>query len=162
MTSKVMAVALCLAAAPASAQGDLKTAPVRLSLQIVSDKPGERCARSDASDPAPLVTVSLHWTFHDDFDEHPLLNGRWVSHYAGAGSLPESFYAGGEGSVLRRKTKYNGEQQIYVDPGYEGRGMVPLGLNPFKVRDGVLSIVASRIPSDLKEVLFGMNTYRAF
>ena len=71
MTSKVMAVALCLAAAPASAQGDLKTAPVRLSLQIVSDKPGERCARSDASDPAPLVTVSLHWTFHDDFDEHP-------------------------------------------------------------------------------------------
>ncbi len=44
MTSKVMAVALCLAAAPASAQGDLKTAPVRLSLQIVSDKPGERCA----------------------------------------------------------------------------------------------------------------------
>jgi hypothetical protein len=77
MTSKVMAVALCLAAAPGSAQGDLKTktAPVRLSLQIVSDKPGERCARSDASDPAPLVTVSLHWTFHDDFDEHPLLNG---------------------------------------------------------------------------------------
>ena len=158
MTSKVMAVALCLAAAPASAQGDLKTAPVRLSLQIVSDKPGERCARSDASDPAPLVTVPLHRTFHDDFDEHPLLNGRWVSHYVSAGSLPESFYAGGEGSVLRRKTKYNGEQQIYVDPGYEGRGMVPLGLNPFKVRDGVLSIVASRIPSDLKEVLFS-NEY---
>ena len=160
MTSKVMAVALCLAAAPGSAQGDLKTktAPVRLSLQIVSDKPGERCARSDASDPTPLVTVSLHRTFHDDFDEHPLLNGRWVSHYAGAGSLPESFYAGGEGSVLRRKTKYNGEQQIYVDPGYEGRGMVPLGLDPFKVRDGVLSIVASRIPSDLKEVLFS-NEY---
>ena len=60
------------------------------------------------------------------------------------------------------KTKYNGEQQIYVDPGYEGRGMVPLARNPFKVRDGVLSIVASRIPSDLKEVLFSMNTYRAF
>jgi hypothetical protein len=82
---------------------------------------------------------------------------RW-HHYAGVGSLPESFYAGGEGSVLGRKTKYNGEQQIYVDPGYEGRGMVPLGLDPFKVRDGVLSIVASRIPSDLKEVLFS-NEY---
>ena len=99
---------------------DLKTAPVRLSLQMVNDTPGERCARSEASDPAPPVTVSLHRTFHDDFDEHPLLSGRWVSHCAGAVSLPESFYAGGEGSDLRRKTKYNGEQQIYVDPGYEG------------------------------------------
>jgi Glycosyl hydrolases family 16 len=158
MASKALAVVLCLAAAPVFAQADLKIAPVHLSLQIVSDKPGERCARSDASDPAPLATVSLHRTFHDDFDEHPLLNGRWVPHYAGVGSLPESFYAGGEGSVLGRKTKYNGEQQIYVDPGYEGRGMVPLGLDPFKVRDGVLSIVASRIPSDLKEVLFG-NEY---
>ena len=129
MTSKVMAVVLCLVAATASAQGDLKTAPACLSLQIVSDKPGERCGRSDASDSAPLVVVSLHRTFHDDFDEHPLLNGRWVSHYAGAGSLLEWFYAGREGSVLRRKTKYNGEQQIYVDPGYEGRGLVPLGLD---------------------------------
>ena len=158
MASKVLAVVLCLVAAPAFAQGDLKIAPVHLSLQIVSDKPGERCARSDASGPAQLVVVSLHRTFHDDFDQHPLLNGGWVPHYAGAGSLPESFYAGGEGSVLGRKTKYNGEQQIYVDPGYEGRGMVPLGLNPFKVRDGVLSIVASRIPSDLKEMLFS-NEY---
>ena len=147
MASKVLAVVLCLVAAPAFAQGDLKTAPVHLSLQIVSEKPGERCVRNDASDPAQLVAVPLHRTFHDDFDEHPLLTGRWVPHYAGAGSLPESFYAGGEGSVLGRKTKYNGEQQIYVDPGYGGRGTVPLGLDPFKVRDGVLSIVASRIPS---------------
>ena len=110
MISKILAAVLCLVAAPAFAQGDLKTAPVRLSLQMVSGTPGERCTRSDASDPAPLVTVSLHRTFHDDFDEHPLLSGRWVSHYAGAGSLPESFYAAGEGSVLGRKTKYNGEQ----------------------------------------------------
>jgi hypothetical protein len=122
MTSKVMAVALCLAAAPASAQGDLKTAPVRLSLQIVSDKPGERCARSDASDPAPLVTVSLHWTFHDDFDEHPLLNGRWVSHYAGAGSRPESLYAGGEGSVLSRKTNTTANSRSMWIPVTKGEG----------------------------------------
>jgi hypothetical protein len=52
MASKVLAVVLCLVAAPAFAQGDLKTAPVHLSLQIVSDKPGERCVRSDASGPA--------------------------------------------------------------------------------------------------------------
>jgi hypothetical protein len=98
MASKVLAVVLCLVAAPAFAQGDLKTAPVRLSLQIASDKPGERCARSDASDPAPLVTVSLHRTFHDDFDEHPLLKGRWVPHYAGAGSLLDR-RPGGRGEI---------------------------------------------------------------
>jgi hypothetical protein len=59
MTSRVLAVVLCLVAAPAFARGDLKIAPVHLSLQIVSDKPGERCARSGASDPAPLVAVSI-------------------------------------------------------------------------------------------------------
>ena len=58
MTSKVLAVVLCLVAAPVFAQGDLKTAPVRLSLQIMSDKPGERCVRSDASGAAQLVAVA--------------------------------------------------------------------------------------------------------
>ena len=36
-------------------QPDLKIAPVRLSLQMVNETPGERCARSGASDPVPLV-----------------------------------------------------------------------------------------------------------
>jgi hypothetical protein len=62
--------------APAFAQGDLKTAPLQLLLQITSDTPGERWARSEAWNPAPLVTVSLHRTFHDDFDEDPLSSGR--------------------------------------------------------------------------------------
>ncbi|HXM27359.1 MAG TPA: hypothetical protein VN957_15150 [Chthoniobacterales bacterium] len=53
MTSKVPAAVLCLVAAPAFAQGDLKTAPLRLSLQIVGDTPGERCARS-----------AMHWIQH--------------------------------------------------------------------------------------------------
>jgi beta-glucanase (GH16 family) len=72
--------------------------------------------------------------------------------------MPESFYTSGDASQLRRKTKWNGEQQIYVDPGYEGRGTTPLGLDPFKVRDGTLSIIASRTPPELKDVLFG-NDY---
>jgi beta-glucanase (GH16 family) len=106
------------------------------------------------SDSKPFVPISLHRTFHDDFDEHPLSSGRWVPHYAGSISVPESFYSGGEGSDLKRKTKYNGEQQIYVDSDYRGRAMTPLGLDPFRVRDGVLSIVASRTPPALKPLLF--------
>jgi hypothetical protein len=41
MASKVLAAVFCLVAAPVFAQGDLKTAPVRLSLQMVNDTPGE-------------------------------------------------------------------------------------------------------------------------
>ena len=141
-------------AGPALADDDLAGAPTKLLLQIPNDIPGEHCAMVESSGAAMPVTVSLHRTFHDDFDEHPLKSGRWVPHYTGNVEMPESFYAGGAGSELRRKTKYNGEQQIYVDPSYEGRGTVPLGLDPFKVQGGILSIVASRMPPPLKEVLF--------
>jgi hypothetical protein len=60
--------------------------------------------------------------------------------------LAGSALLGGEGSDFRRKTSYNGEQQIYVDPRYGGRETTPLGLDPLKVQDGILSIVASRSP----------------
>ena len=104
------------------------------------------------------MPVSLHRTFHDDFDAHPLVGDRWVPHYAGGAAWPEAQYWGGDGSDFKRKTSWNGEQQIYVDPRYGGRATTPLGLDPFSVRDGVLSIVASRTPPDLKSVLFN-NEY---
>jgi hypothetical protein len=155
LISRALVIIGCLATlAPAFGQEDLKTAPIRLTLQGTADPSGERCRRIDASVSASLASLSLHRTFHDDFEEHPLLSGRWVSHYAGSVSLPESFYLGGEGSDLERKTKYNGEQQIYVDPRYSGRATTPLGLDPFIIRDGILSIVASRTPPALKGVLF--------
>jgi beta-glucanase (GH16 family) len=146
----------CLATlAPAFAQGDLKLAPMRLTLPIRNNSPDEMCRRLDTeADPSPLSTVSLHRTFHDDFDEHPLADGRWVSHYAGGAAWPEARYWGGDGSDFRRKDAWNGEQQIYVDPRYSGRSTTPLGLDPFKVRNGILSIVASRTPAALKPVLF--------
>jgi len=149
---------LLAAATPASAEDDLVNAPPKLSLRIPNDTPGEHCTRLESSDLDGPLTVSLHRTFHDDFDEHPLKSGRWVPHYAGSVVMPESFYAGGDASEQRRKTKFNGEQQIYVDPGYEGRGTVPLGLDPFKVQGGTLSIVANRTPPALKDALFG-NEY---
>jgi hypothetical protein len=149
---------LAVIATGARAGDDLAAAPEKLLLQIPNDMPGKRCMQLGPSDLERQVTVSLHRTFHDDFDEHPLKSGRWVPHYAGPVVMPESFYTSGDASQLRRKTKWNGEQQIYVDPGYEGRGTTPLGLDPFKVRDGTLSIIASRTPPELKDVLFG-NDY---
>ena len=159
MTPKALALAGCLVTlVPAFAQEDLKTAPLRLTLRVTSDPPGERCHRIETSDASPLATVSLHRTFHDDFDEHPLLKGKWVPHYAGGAAWPQARYWGGDGSDFKRKTTYNGEQQIYVDPRYAGRATSPLGLDPFKIRDGVLSIVATRTPPALKSVLFN-NEY---
>jgi beta-glucanase (GH16 family) len=81
-----------------------------------------------------------------------------VPHYAGGAAWPEARYWGGDGSDFKRKTSANGEQQIYVDPRYAGRAGAPLGLDPFRVKDGVLSIVASRTPPELKPLLFN-NDY---
>jgi hypothetical protein len=159
LTPRILAVAGCLTAlVPAFAQDDLKTAPAELTVQVTTDPTGERCRRIETSDPASLMPVSLHRTFHDDFVEHPLLRGKWVSHYAGGAAWPAARYWGGDGSDFKRKTAYNGEQQIYVDPRYGGRETTPLGLDPFKIRDGILSIVASRTPPALKSVLFN-NEY---
>ena len=82
------------------------------------------------------------------------MKGKWAPHYAGGAAWPEARYWGGAGSDFKRKTAYNGEQQIYVDPRYAGRGTTPLGLDPFRVEHGVLSIMARRTPQDLREVLF--------
>jgi len=158
-TPRILALVGCLAAlVPAFAQNDLRTAQARLTLQFLTDPAGEQCRRIETSDPASLIPVALHRTFHDDFDEHPLLNGKWVPHYAGGAAWPQARYWGGDGSDFKRKTTYNGEQQIYVDPRYGGRTTTPLGLDPFKVRDGILSIVAIRTPPALKSVLFN-NEY---
>jgi len=148
----------CLFAVPAFAQADLAGATAKLTLQVATAMLGEQCRRVEAPNPASSASVSLHRTFNDDFDTHPLLDGRWASHYAGGAAWPEARYWGGEGSDFRRKTSYNGEQQIYVDPRYGGREITPLGLDPFSVRDGVLSITASRTPPALKAVLFN-NEY---
>lgn len=154
----ILAAAACFAIgwhiSHAVAQAGLEGAPPKLSLHTTRDELSDSCRRVDQMDPGQLSPISLHRTFEDDFDEHPLKSGRWVPHYAGGAAWPEANYWGGEGSALKRQTKPNGEQQIYVDPRYAGRASTPLGLDPFRVRNGVLSIVASRTPPELKAVLF--------
>jgi beta-glucanase (GH16 family) len=155
LTARILMPIACLcSAAPVFAGDNLARAPKQLALQVTTDTLGERCRRIETPDPASVATVSLHRTFHDDFNEHPLSSGRWVPHYAGGAAWPAARYWGGDGSDFKRKDAWNGEQQIYVDPRYGGRATTPLGLDPFKIRDGVLSIVAARTPSALKAVLF--------
>jgi beta-glucanase (GH16 family) len=154
----LIAIGFFATVTPAVADDDLKDAPLELTLPVTTDPSTVECRRVDASNPATSAFLPLHRTFHDDFDEHPLSKGKWASHYAGGAAWPEARYWGGDGSDFKRKTSANGEQQIYVDPRYSGRAATPLGLDPFKVRNGVLSIVASRTPAELKPALFN-NEY---
>ncbi|WP_249144140.1 family 16 glycosylhydrolase [Bradyrhizobium lablabi] len=159
MTKKyLVAIAFAAVLTPALAADDSEDAPLELTLPVTTDPSTIHCRRIEMPAPPSLSFLPMHRTFHDDFDEHPLSSGRWVPHYAGGASWPEARYWGGDGSDFKRKTSANGEQQIYVDPRYAGRGSAPLGLNPFKIAKGVLSIVASRTPSELKAVLFN-NEY---
>src|SRR6201999_3875871 len=150
---KLLALVGLMTSSPAFADDDLRTAQLKLTLSMTHDELGGACRRIDTVDASQLAPVSLHRTFHDDFDVHPLKSGHWVPHYAGGSSWPDAQYWGGQGSQLKRQTKPNGEQQIYVDPRYAGLAQQPLGLDPFRVHDGILSIVASRTPPELLPVL---------
>jgi beta-glucanase (GH16 family) len=159
MTLRILGlIAALLAVAPVFAQDGLAIAPPALALQVTTDPATIQCRRIEKLDPASLAFLPLHRTFHDDFDEHPLRKGRWAPYYAGGAAWPEARYWGGDGSDSKRKSSSNGEQQLYVDPRYRGRSSTALGLDPFKVRDGILSIVASRTPAVLKAKLFN-NEY---
>ena len=154
----IVLIGCLVSAAPASAQDLLADAPRHISLQATRDATGEQCRRVDNLDAANFAAVALERTFHDDFNEHPLKHGLWLPYYSGGAAWPLAQYFGGPRSQLKRQTKYNGEQQIYVDPRYAGRATTPLGLDPFRIRNGILSIVASRTPPEFKEVLFN-NEY---
>lgn len=56
-----------------------------------------------------------------------------------------------------RKDFINGEKQVYVDPQVAGTGDRPFGLQPFSIRDGILSITADRTPPDAVRHLWGQR-----
>lgn len=153
-----MTISLVAALTPAFAGDGTEDAPLELTLPVTTDPAMIQCRQVGPQGTMSLAFLPLHRTFNDEFDEHPLASGRWVPHYAGGAAWPEARYWGGDGSDFKRKTSANGEQQIYVDPRYAGRGSAPLGLDPFHVENGVLSITARRTPAELKGVLFN-NEY---
>src|ERR1700736_4313312 len=87
LTPRALVMIGCLATlAPAFARDDLR---IRLSLTVRNEPPDELCRRFDPSDASQLATVSLHRTFHDGFDAHPLSTRKWVPHSAGGAAWPD-------------------------------------------------------------------------
>jgi Ca2+-binding RTX toxin-like protein len=79
----------------------------------------------------------MHMTFADEFNGLSLYNSK-----TGTGTWRTEFGYGGEGSLASR----NGNAALYMDAKY--------GLDPFKIHDGVMDIIAAPVTTDLKGNLY--------
>lgn len=100
-----------------------------------------------AAEPAPsrFVPEGYRLSFGDDFDDADV--GRINEH--AKGSRPGA-PAWRSRYRHERATIINGEKQVYVDPAYAGSASQQLGLQPFAIADGVLTISAR--PADEKSL----------
>ena len=83
----------------------------------------------------------LYLVFHDEFDRLSLNTGTAAT----ASNTWKTTFAGGE-----RNAGGVGELQRYADLDYKGSGTQSLGINPFAVKDGVLTISAR--PADAADL----------
>ena len=129
-----------------------------LAIALPAQAPGPKCAAvSGEVSTADPVTVTQ--AFHDPFDNLDLSTQRWLPYYDGGYDPATGKFLGATWGLVKRTLAGTGEVEIYVDPSYGGTGPTPLGLNPFVVRDGVLSITANRIPEAMRPLLFGREFY---
>jgi len=113
-------------------------------------------ASLSASDFAlPLNLAGITPSFDGEFNSLSLYNpntgtGTWKTNYAfGTQSGP--------GDWGSRTLTGNGELEIYVDPAFSGTGSTALGLNPFSVSNGVLTITAAPTPAADVSALSGYD-----
>ncbi|MDB5663345.1 MAG: glycoside hydrolase, family 16 [Sphingomonas bacterium] len=79
--------------------------------------------------PGPPAGYDLVLSFADEFDGRGLDRARWTTAYADRPST--------RATIEQRTLAGNRERQVYVDPAYLG-----LGIDPFEVRHGILTIRA--------------------
>jgi beta-glucanase (GH16 family) len=92
----------------------------------------------------------LKLTFADEFNSLVLQtkssgDGIWATSYAWSGYTDESAH------------NISGELEAYVDPNFAGTGATALGLNPFSISDGALTINATLTPTALKSSLWNLD-----
>ena len=89
-------------------------------------------------------------TFTDDFDalsldlEEGQSKGVWRTNF-------------GYGGVHSRTLPNNGELQVYADRLFTGTGTANLKLDPFRIADGKLEIVAEPLKEDLRQFAWGLS-----
>ena len=100
---------------------------------------------------AALATATP--SFDDEFNTLSLYDsstgqGVWKTQYSFGAQT-------GDGAWGSRTLTSNNEQELYVDPSLTGTGSTPLGLDPFSIADGVLTITASKTPAADSSLLWG-------
>lgn len=126
--------------------------PLNRVLARVDYRPGKsRVAGTKTA--AVSFSIPRHTlAFADDFDDADLDR---INEQATGGSerAPawRSRYRHGRAQAI------NGEKQIYVDPAFAGTGSEPLGLQPFSIAGGVLSIRALPLDAGRSERLWGIR-----
>ncbi len=94
------------------------------------------------------LTDGLTLTFHDEFDSLSLRTGTAAT----KGNVWKTTFFGGERTLVG-----NRELELYVDPDYKGSSGHALGINPFSISDGVLSVAARPVTQTDKPYLHGFN-----
>lgn len=139
--SLAIAAAISTACSNATAAPQLDSLPERLDLPAATDAVTLQCIAPDATD----RTVRLERSFVETFDRYPEPS-RWEPHFDGSYDWP-----------VKRWLAGNKEQQIYVDRRYPGSGKAGLGIDPFSVADGRLTITGDKAPDAALPFLYGQR-----
>jgi beta-glucanase (GH16 family) len=99
-----------------------------------------------------LDLTGYRLTFADEFNALSLWDG------ASSGTWRTDYGYGATRDALGSRTLTNNrEQEIYVDAAMKGAGTNAIGITPFAIDDGVLTITASPTPDHLRSQLYDMN-----
>jgi serralysin len=99
---------------------------------------------------SPFVPAGYRLAFGDDFDDGDVsrINENATGARPGAPAWRSRYRH-------ERKDIINDEKQIYVDPAYGGQSAPALGLQPFSIANGILTITAEPTPAKHVEALMG-------
>ena len=110
-------------------------------------------SRSAAKIVAPsAVGPRYRLVFADEFDDDRVERINEEGRFADGGAIAwRSRYR------HPRKDIINQEKQIYVDPAFAGTGDQPLGIQPFSIANGILTISVDRLTPEQSAKLWGMK-----
>ena len=96
----------------------------------------------------------LSLTFSDEFNSLSLWNG--VSGSGSSGTWRTDYGWGATRDSLDSR-QLDSESQIFIDPTMKGAGSKPIGISPFNVGGGAVTITVEPTPAALKSQLYGQE-----